>query len=214
MPFTRFFYTVFFLGTANVDVSGFIHDVPTTTCRRTFAKASFLFSPPPIFAGGFGSGVSKNNSKTNKNKSKDVKSKLKPKKQWDRYAELKRADKVTVGIRIKGEDKDWSQVGRIKSKENKYTEIAVFKQRAIIAEHAKRLYPLKFSNKVPIEWGYLHNRSMEWRILDTTATATDINNIEEIEKLIGFEGTPDKKSGAYCLYDGGRLKVGEETSFL
>ena len=36
---------------------------------------------------------------------------------------------------------------------------------------------------------------------------------EGIEKLIGFEGRPDPATGFYCVYDGGRLKLGDETSF-
>jgi hypothetical protein len=38
-------------------------------------------------------------------------------------------------------------------------------------------------------------------------------SVEGIEKMIGFEGRPDPASGFYCVYDGGRLKLGEESSF-
>jgi len=34
-----------------------------------------------------------------------------------------------------------------------------------------------------------------------------------IEKMMGFEGTPDPTTGFYCIYDGGKLKLGEESSF-
>ena len=39
----------------------------------------------------------------------------------------------------------WYEVGRIKSEGDAFTEIAVTLQRGIIAEHAKRLYPLQVS---------------------------------------------------------------------
>lgn len=61
--------------------------------------------------------------------------KLKPKQQWDRYSDFKREPKVQVAVRIQdGESDEWLIVGRVKSKESKYTEAAVFRQRAIIAE--------------------------------------------------------------------------------
>jgi predicted lactoylglutathione lyase len=72
----------------------------------------------------------------NKNEIKDNDGKLKPMQQWNRYKDLKGEPKIRVGVRIIGDDdnKDWFEVGRIKSKESKYTEMAVFRQRAIIAE--------------------------------------------------------------------------------
>ena len=36
---------------------------------------------------------------------------------------------------------------------------------------------------------------------------------EGVEKMMGFEGTPDPNTGFYCIYDGGKLKLGEESSF-
>ena len=79
-------------------------------------------------------------------------------------------------------------------------------------QHAKRLYPLQFSSKKTLEWGYHSgdDENVEWKLVDKTAVA---DAVEGLEKLIGFEGRPDPASGYYCVYDGGRLKLGEETSF-
>lgn len=67
--------------------------------------------------------------------------KLKPKQQWDRYLDLKKETKIRVAVRCKTtttdegeEEEEWLEVGRVKSKEDKYTELAVVRQRAIIAE--------------------------------------------------------------------------------
>lgn len=68
--------------------------------------------------------------------------KLRPKQQWDRYSELKREEKVQVAIRLtadEGECTDWLEVGRVKSRENKFPELAVALQRAIIAEVCRNL---------------------------------------------------------------------------
>ena len=88
-----------------------------------------------------GEGESKSKKKSGfggkvKNEIKDNDSKLKPMQQWNRYKDLKGEPKIRVGVRIIGDDenKDWLEVGRVKSKESKYTEMAVFRQRAIIAE--------------------------------------------------------------------------------
>ena len=70
-----------------------------------------------------------------KKKKKNAETKLKPKQQWDRYAEFKREPKVQVAIRVKEDESDeWLAVGRVKSKDSKYTAAAVFRQRAIIAD--------------------------------------------------------------------------------
>lgn len=36
---------------------------------------------------------------------------------------------------------------------------------------------------------------------------------EHLEKMIGFEGRPDPSTGFYCVYEEGRRKLGEESSF-
>lgn len=150
-------------------------------------------------------------SKKKKNVNKEAK--LKPKQQWDRYANFKREPKIQVGVRIKEDDsEEWLEVGRVKSQDSQYTEAAVFRQRAIIAEHAKRLYPLQLSTKKTLEWGYQagDDDDSEWKTVDKSCMT---ESVEGIEKMIGFEGRPDPASGFYCVYDGGRLKLGEESSF-
>ena len=117
---------------------------------------------------------------------------------------------------------DWLEVGRIKSKGNAYTEIAVARQRAIIADHARRLFPLQVSAKDTVQWGYLkedgdgqapsqeegeeggdnNNSSGEWVVVDKSVL-TDAQ--KGIEKEIGFEGRPDPATGFYCHYSEGRL---------
>ena len=64
-------------------------------------------------------------------KSKKKEAKLKPKQMWDRYLDLKKEDKVPVGVRVNDE---WFDVGAVKSKDNKYTAASVARQRALIAE--------------------------------------------------------------------------------
>ena len=97
------------------------------------------FAPPPslgvrraaspIMMAGFGGDSKKGGKKKQKNKEP----KLKPKTQWDRYAALKTATMVKVAVRT-SEEGEWFEVGRIKSKDNAMTEIAVAKQRVMIAE--------------------------------------------------------------------------------
>jgi hypothetical protein len=79
-----------------------------------------------LFGGGFGGGGD------DKTKAKKE-IKLKPKQQWDRYQSFKKEPKIRVAVRLQGDD-EWLEVGRVKSQENQYTELAVARQRAIIAE--------------------------------------------------------------------------------
>jgi hypothetical protein len=60
------------------------------------------------------------------------------------------------------------------------------------------------------DWGYLEND--EWKVVDIKAAMIDAT--EGIEKSIGFEGKPDPASGFYCLYDNGKIKLGDESSFV
>lgn len=59
------------------------------------------------------------------------------------------------------------------------------------------------------EWGYLVDST--WKVVNIKETL--VNDTDGIEKHIGFEGTPDPATGFYCIYDGGKLRLGEETSF-
>ena len=53
--------------------------------------------------------------------------------------------------------------------------------------------------------------SGEWTVVDVKVSLADVP--EGFEKDIGFEGIGDPATGFYCVYDNGRLKVGDETSF-
>lgn len=77
-----------------------------------------------------------------------------------------------------------------------------------ILKHAKRLYPLQVSNKVTLQWAYAEGGDEDnktWTTVDKSIV--DGESLPEgIEKMIGFEGTPDPASGFYCIYDGGQIK--------
>ena len=61
-----------------------------------------------------------------------------------------------------------------------------------------------------MEWAYLDGE--EWKVVDKAIL--DLQSLPPgVEKMIGFQGTPDPASGYYCVYDGGKLKLGEESSF-
>ena len=158
--------------------------------------------------------------------------KLKAKSQWDRYADLKQCKKVTVGVRIRGDDAgggaagEWMEVGRVRSEDDGNTEVAVARQRALIAEHSKRLYPVQIPPNAVLEWGYLLSEEKEeeaagggvvgdavWVIVDKSSGE---NAPAGIEKKIGFEGISDKATGYYCFYNEGRIvergEAGEKTS--
>ena len=56
--------------------------------------------------------------------------------------------------------------------------------------------------------------SGEWQVVDKSILDDPATAIPDgIEKMIGFEGTPDPATGYYCIYDGGKLKLGDESSF-
>ncbi len=92
-------------------------------------------STTSLYAGGFGGGGGMGKKSGGAKKGAEKEKKLKPKQQWDRYSDFKREPKFAVGVRIKDDDSvEWMEVGRVKSKDSQYTEAAVFRQRAIIAE--------------------------------------------------------------------------------
>lgn len=65
----------------------------------------------------------------------------------------------------------------------------------IYIQHARRLFPLKLTMKDTIEWGYnTEKEGSDWTVLDK-----NIENNEIDDKKIGFEGTPDPKTGYYCV---------------
>ena len=153
--------------------------------------------------------------------------KLKAKTQWDRYCDptLKAATSYPVAVRVlrSGSDddnnasRDWIEVGRVKSEDNALTEIAVALQRGIIVEHAKRLVPGQVKPKDLVEWGYgtprmstvdAHDNDDD--ALPTTFTLVDHKSVltdapQGVERKMGFEGTPDPKTGLYCTANSGRM---------
>jgi len=102
---------------------------------------------------GFGGGGGMSKKKKGKPSNTGTTPILKPKTQWDRYGNLKKDNGVRVATRVVTDTADdvpdevqpWYEVGRIKSEGDAFTEIALTLQRGIIAEHAKRLYPLQVS---------------------------------------------------------------------
>ncbi|KAL7570017.1 hypothetical protein ACA910_017061 [Epithemia clementina (nom. ined.)] len=133
--------------------------------------------------------------------------KLKPKQQWDRFLDLKKENKIRVAVRV-SEDGEWLEVGNVRSKESKYTEYALAKQRALIAEHARRLFPLQITPRDTVTWAYWNEDSDQWIVLEKEVLEKSRTESPGLEKLIGFEGRPDPSSGFYCVYNEGR-RVGD-----
>ena len=60
---------------------------------------------------------------------------MKPKAQWDRYTDMKKAPMIRVAVRKEGdEEEEWLEVGRVRSKGGVSAVMAVARQRAIIAD--------------------------------------------------------------------------------
>jgi len=66
--------------------------------------------------------------------------KLKPKQQWDRYTALKKETSYKVAVKPSGDDNEWLEVGAVRSQGSDKTEIAVARQRALIAEVRLQYY--------------------------------------------------------------------------
>lgn len=153
------------------------------------------FELVPLMAG-FGASSSSKGTAAKKQDSgkKKALSKLKPKKQWDRYVSdgLKTADSVRVAVRVleRGPDK-WFASGEIKSKDNAYTEAAVVRHRALIGEHARRMFPAEVLAIDELEFGYTTDTEddaagCEWKIVGKVESMP-----ADIDKMIGFRGFPD-----------------------
>eukprot|EP00591_Stephanopyxis_turris_P006578 CAMPEP_0195508684 /NCGR_PEP_ID=MMETSP0794_2-20130614/1824_1 /TAXON_ID=515487 /ORGANISM="Stephanopyxis turris, Strain CCMP 815" /LENGTH=242 /DNA_ID=CAMNT_0040635707 /DNA_START=109 /DNA_END=837 /DNA_ORIENTATION=+ len=160
--------------------------------------------------GGFGSGggTKKKGAGKKKKGPASIASKLKPKSQWDRYMANKDGTAFTVAVRVIGDGEErgeWLKVGRVKSEKDEFTEVAVAKQRALIAEHSKRLFPLKVLPKDRVEWAYTSEESDEWTQVVPKDVGEEAQNQAGIEKKIGFEGIGDPATGFYCHYSEGRL---------
>jgi len=88
------------------------------------APSSSAASSTTALSAGFGGGGSAQ-------QKKEIK--LKPKQQWDRYTALKKETPYKVAVKPADSD-DWLEVGTVKSQGSNKTEIAVARQRALIAE--------------------------------------------------------------------------------
>lgn len=149
----------------------------------------------PTLMAGFGAASSSSSSSSKgKNKKKDgskKSTKLKPKKQWDRYMSegLKSADAIQVAVRVVG-SKKWLSVGEIKSKDNAHTDAAVIRHRALIGDHGRRMFPAEVLAIDKLEYGYATTNSSdddhEWTVVEKGEAMPD-----DIDKMIGFRGFPD-----------------------
>lgn len=83
-----------------------------------------------LSAGGFGG---QSQSESSKKKKGNSDRKLKPKQQWDRYLDMKNEKRYRVAVKV-ADDDEWLEVGTVKSQDDKYTEFAVARQRALIVE--------------------------------------------------------------------------------
>lgn len=159
-------------------------------------------------AGFGGGGAAKGMGGKKKKGAKKVAPVLKPKAQWDRYGSLKKSTPFRVATRVANDGEDvseWFEVGKIKSEDDATTEAAVALQRGLIAEHAKRLYPLNFLQKDKVDWAYAEVQAPEqedWIQVDKSSAA---DAEAGLEKKVGFEGKPDAATGFYCHYQDGRL---------
>lgn len=156
------------------------HGFMTDPAQGLIQRRAFLTSTSSLPMAGFGKG----------SKKKDIK--LKPKQQWDRYTgdDLKASKIVRVGVKVIDRSSDggagvavWMEVGTVKSKDDAYTDTAVIRQKALIADHSRRLFPLQIFPKDTLEWGYMQGE--EWFVAGKVAMP------DHIEKLIGFQGLPD-----------------------
>jgi hypothetical protein len=138
---------------------------------------------------------------------------LKAKQQWDRYLALKKSESFAVAVKIADAPMTsssdgllgWLQVGIVRSKDNAYTEEAVTRQRLLIAEHARRCYPLQVLAKDKLEWAYLNKEDQLIVIGKNDHPWHTAEMPDGIEKMIGFVGVPDK-SGFYA-----KSREGEST---
>ena len=134
--------------------------------------------------------------------------------QWDRYNDMKASKSATVGVRIKSEDEEtnkWMEVGQVRSENDEY-EVAIARQRALIAEHGKRLHVIEIPSDAVLEWGVLRGdgdgkEGEQWSVVDKSKGG---GAAKGIEKKIGFEGIPDDATGFYCHYHEGRVVKNKE----
>mmetsp|Transcript_49131 Transcript_49131/g.56645 ORF Transcript_49131/g.56645 Transcript_49131/m.56645 type:complete len:267 (+) Transcript_49131:117-917(+) len=195
-----------------------IYSSSSTSCTRT--------QQSPLQMAGFGGDnngmASSSSSKKGKMKKGETSSsKLKPRKQWDRFLsnELQTSDSICVAVRVQvnvNENKNnkWLSVGEIKSKDNMYTEASVIRHRVLIADHARRMFPAEIRINDKLEWGYNTDTSTDTNTNSSKEEEQeDSKNVNkndndnsndcwtivrkldempnEIDKLIGFRGFAD-----------------------
>mmetsp|Transcript_24206 Transcript_24206/g.28526 ORF Transcript_24206/g.28526 Transcript_24206/m.28526 type:complete len:242 (+) Transcript_24206:5-730(+) len=163
---------------------------------------------------GFG-GASAKKGGTKKNKKELTLKPLKPKQQWDRYTSdaMKEFDCIPVAVRVvrtinsatttTTNEGTWLEVGAVKSKENAWTEAAVIRHRILIADHARRMFPLQVLAKDKLEWGYSTTATVysttrdEGDVIEWTVVGKVDDIPADIDKLIGFQGLPER-TGFYA----------------
>lgn len=127
---------------------------------------------------------------------------LKAKKQWDRHTALVKKGAVLADVAArKDPDADWLLVGTVCAPDAAAARGAAARQRALIAEHAKRLHlPLQqLGKKAAVQVGYRPAAGAEFEPVKGEDGA-DID-----ADAIGFEGVSDPGSGFYCHYQDGRV---------
>jgi hypothetical protein len=141
-----------------------------------------------------------------KNDKKKKSNVLKPKQQWDRYVSLKTSEGFPVAVGVvdpttptPDNQIEWLQVGLVRSKDNAYTEEAVMRQRLLIAEHARRVYPHKILLKDTLGYSYLNKGDQ--LVMVGKGVWGEVKMPDDIEKMIGFVGIPDK-TGFYARSSG------------
>jgi hypothetical protein len=155
--------------------------------QRRGGLATTFTSTSSLQMSGFGAAPKKGDKKKSDTK-------LKPRKQWDRYVALKTSESVKVAVRVVADSTsdgeiEWFEVGTVRSKDNAYTEAAVLRQRLLIAEHSRRVYPTRILAKDTLEWCYLNKE-------DQAVVVGKVEIPVGIEKMIGFVGLPES-SGFY-----------------
>lgn len=180
---------------------GFIAATASSSNKGRTSYSPAVTERQTVLSAGFGSGDSSKKKKETK---------IKPKQQWDRYSDLLKKEKpFRVAVKALGKVNDqWLEVGNVKSKGGQYTMAAVARQRALIAEHARRLFPLHVSQKDKIEWAYWDVEGEDWILVDRDVLGDVVP--DGFEKMIGFEGRPDPATGFYCMYNEGKLVTSDE----
>ena len=202
-----------------------------------------LVSPLLRFMAGFGGSSSSSSSSKMKKKMKPKKNKsdatttttstsqpLRPRKQWGLFLgeDLKNADPIRVAVRVASrrstDHQKWFEIGAVKSMNNAFTDAAVIRHRALITDHARRMFPTQIFAKDVLEFAYTTAipTGESLKRDNTTNNSNDGGNEEwtvvgkieqmpdDINNRIGFKGLPDP-SGFYAFSEGTGLKAGDST---